>query len=250
MLPHFKDKYRSDSLITPARHMEYIKAQGRYPSRTAPQKAIFCYQSRFLKSVLSTYRHEACDGCFPQLYFLTDHPGAAIADFGIGAPAIALKMELLIAWGVQHFISMGTAGSLQSDLKIGDLIVCDRAIRDEGVSYHYAPPAKYAECSPDMVAKLKASLEKLGKNPRVGTSWTMDSFFRETPEETRHWREEGVLCVEMEASALFTIASFRKVKLGAMFTISDMHDELNWEPHFDHAKTLDGLHTLLKASLH
>ncbi len=140
--PHFAEKHSFRSLITPERHLEYVKTVGRYPSKPAPHTFIFCYQGRFLETVLQNYRHETSDGCFSKVYFLSDYPGVAIADFGIGAPAVALKLELLIAWGVKRFVSIGTAGGLQKNIGIGDIIVCDRAIRDEGTSHHYLPYAK------------------------------------------------------------------------------------------------------------
>ena len=57
-------------------------------------------------------------------------------------------MEELVALGCRRFVSIGTAGSLQPDLAVGDLLVCDRAIRDEGTSYHYQPAARYSYPSP------------------------------------------------------------------------------------------------------
>lgn len=110
--PHFAEKHRFRSLITPEKQLEYRKATGRYPSFPAPDTFIFCYQSRFFEDFLKTHNHTQCDGCFYKVYFLNDYPGVAIGEFGIGAPVVAQKLELLIAWGVKRFISIGTAGSL------------------------------------------------------------------------------------------------------------------------------------------
>ncbi len=99
------------------------------------------------------------------------------------------------------FVSVGTAGSLQRDLDIGDLVLCEAAIRDEGVSHHYLPPAKLATAAAPLNAALGAAMKQAGLRFRAGTSWTIDTPYRETVAEARQYQAEGVLCVEMEAAA-------------------------------------------------
>jgi nucleoside phosphorylase len=74
--------------------------------------------------------------------------------FGIGAPAAAAAPEQLAAMGASAFVSVGAAGSLQRDLDIGDLVLCEAAIRDEGVFHCYLPPAKLAAAATTMNAAL------------------------------------------------------------------------------------------------
>ena len=88
-------------------------------------------------------------------------------------------MEELIAFGVKKFISIGTAGTLQKDITIGSLMVCEKAIRDEGTSHHYLKPSKYAYASKEMTSKIKKSLDKFKQKYFVGTSWTIDAPYRE-----------------------------------------------------------------------
>ena len=141
-------------------------------------------------------------------------------------------LEEFIAFGVSRFLSVGTAGSLQHHIGIGDLVVCDRAIRDEGLSHHYVAPGKYAHASPDLTARLVRALDNDGQSFVVGTSWTIDAPYRETKAEVSDYQQEGVACVEMEAAALFTVAHYRGVEMGAMFTISDSLASLEWHPEF------------------
>lgn len=249
MYPKFKDKHQYSSLITPEKHLEHYKKVGKYPTKLPPFTVIFCYHSTFLKKVLEMYAHIQCDGCFHKLYFFADHPSVAIADFGIGAPSVAAKLELLSAWGVKNFISIGLAGSLQTHLKIGDIVVCEKAIRDEGTSHHYHHYEEFAYPSDKITKSIIGSLEEMQIPFKYGASWTIDTFYRQTKEEVKLLQKEGVLTVEMEAAALFTIAKYCKVELGAAFTISDSLAELIWDPHFYRDPIWNGLEILLEAAI-
>ena len=120
-------------------------------------------------------------------------------------------------------------------------MVCEKAIRDEGTSHHYLKHSKYAYASKGMTNKIIISLEKLNQKYFIGTSWTIDAPYRETVAEAKQYQEEGVATVEMEASALFAVAQYRNVELGAIFTISDSLAELQWKPKFHLKKTKKGL---------
>lgn len=201
-----------------------------------------------MEQVLEDMSHQQCDGCFSKLFYLTDYPSTAIGDFGAGAPMIAMKMEELIAWGVKQFISISTAGSLQPKLSVGDIILCEKAIRDEGTSYHYLPPSKYIHAPRRMTNELLSLLKKENTPHFVGSSWTTDSFYRQTKEEVLHYQQEGVLAVEMEIAALFAVAHFHQVDLGAICTISDTHAS-EWKPHLEDERPRKSLHHMLHIAL-
>lgn len=249
MLPQFGKKHELSSLITPSKVLEHRRQYGRLPSSPAPKTVIFCYQGRFLNQALEKMPHRQCGGCFSKLFYLTDYSDVAIGDFGIGGPLVATKMEEFIAWGVQQFLSIGTAGSLQSKVGVGDLIVCEKAIRDEGTSHHYLPPTKYIHAPRRMTSTLQHLLKKANLPHHVGSTWTTDSYYRQTAEEVQLFQKEGVLTVEMEAAALFAVAHFHQVDLGAMFAISDTHSNLVWQPHLEDDRPRQGLASLLKIAL-
>jgi purine-nucleoside phosphorylase len=98
--------------------------------------------------------------------------------------------------------------------------------------------------------QLEYSLESLGLAAVRGTGWTVDAPYRETVAEARHYQQEGVLTVEMEAAALFAVAAYHRVDMAAAFTISDSLAELEWEPQFSAAPTREGLEKLYRAALH
>ena len=249
--PNFKNKYTKDSIFTPSEFMAYQKKRGKYPKFKAPEGVIFCYQRSLMEFILENHKTTKVEGFYGEIYLLDETNGkvAIIGNFGIGSPIAATLLEELIAFGVKKFISIGTAGTLQKDIKIGSLMICEKAIRDEGTSYHYLKPSKYAYASKEMTNKIKKSFNKLKQKYFVGTSWTIDAPYRETIAEARQYQKEGVATVEMEASALFAVAQYRNVELGAIFTISDSLAELEWKPKFHLKKTKKGLEILYKVAV-
>jgi uridine phosphorylase len=151
-------------------------------------------------------------------------------NFGIGAPAAAVLVEELAAFGVRRFLSIGLAGGLQPDLRSGDVVVCDRAIRDEGTSYHYLPPSRFADASQAMVTRLTRAFSARGIAHTVGASWTTDAPYRETRREVECYRQAGVKTVDMEAAALFAVGQYLQVEVAAAFVISDTLTDLRWQP--------------------
>ncbi len=124
----------------------------------------------------------------------------------VGAPFAVLVAEELFACGCEFLISLTSAGQIATDGKPPYFVVIDRALRDEGTSYHYAAPAEFAEADPRIVALAVGALKDSGRNPTVGTTWTTDAPFRETSEAIAWARSRGAVAVEMEASALYTFA--------------------------------------------
>ncbi len=239
--PQFENKHQFDALVSATQLLDYQRQIGRVPEGPCPDRVTLCYQTSFMDRVASTRQGRWSSGVFRRLYWLDDLPGCAIGNYGIGAPRAVHSMEMLIAWGVQNFVSIGTAGAIASDLKIGDLAGCDRAIRDEGTSHHYLPIGRYSYPTDNgRFAK---------KFQRVGTSWTLDAFFRHTKEEIAAYQKEGVLTVEMEASALFAVAKVRGVQIGVGFVISDLLYGDEWDPQFRQEPVEKGMDHLLHLAL-
>ncbi|HVY01740.1 MAG TPA: nucleoside phosphorylase [Candidatus Nanoarchaeia archaeon] len=251
--PNFKGKHAEDSMFSPSDFLKYYKSIGKYPDYAVPEGMIICYQKSLMEYIISNHKVTKVKGITSvgEMYLLddTNKKIAVIGRFGIGSPVAVTLVEEFIAFGVKKFITIGTAGTLQKNIKIGDLMVCERAIRDEGTSHHYLKPSKYSYASEEMTSKIKKSLEKLKKKYFVGTTWTVDAPYRETVSEAKHYQKEGVSTVEMEASALFAVAEYRKVELGAIFTISDSLADLEWKPSFHHNKTQEGLETIYKVAV-
>ena len=231
--PNFKGKHKEDAMFSPEDWLAYLKEVGRYPRFKIPEGVVFCYSTSPPEEFLAEYKAKKVGEMLAERMYLLGKTGGRIALVhrpSIGAPHVVALMDELIALGVKRFIIVGKAGTLQKHLGIGDLVVCERAIRDEGTSHHYIRPSKYASASKEMTARIKKALDRRSLAYAAGTSWTVDAPYRETVEEARQYQTEGVLTVEMEASALFAVAQLRRVEIGALFTVSDSLAELEWRP--------------------
>ncbi len=238
-------------MFTAKDFLEYQKERVAHPRFKPPDGVIFCYSRNFLDQISRRHKVTKAPGLFRELLLLDETGGrvAVLGNFGIGAPVVVTFLEELIAFGVRRFVSVGTAGTLRKDLGIGDIVICDRAIRDEGTSFHYLKPSKYAYASKPMIESIKKSLEVHRKKYVVGTSWTIDAPYRETVAEARKYQKEGVATVEMEASALFAVAKYRNVEMVALFAISDSLAELEWDPKFHHKRIDSSLGVIFQAAL-
>lgn len=137
------------------------------------------------------------------------------------APGAAATIEELHAMGCEKFMVCGGAGSLQSELSVGHLILPESAVRDEGVSYHYLPPAKEVSCNEEALEVIVHTLNEL-KLPFVkGKTWTTDAIYRETREKVEKRKAEGCIAVEMETAAFFAVSEFLKVRLGQLLYAGD-----------------------------
>ena len=110
------------------------------------------------------------------------------------------------ASGCKLLLSLTSSGQITSSGPTPYFIVIDRALRDEGASYHYAAPSEFADADLALVARAKAALRQSNKEFFVGATWTTDAPFRETAEAIKAARAKNILAVEMEAAALYTFA--------------------------------------------
>jgi len=141
--------------------------------------------------------------------------GQAVSLIGrvVGAPFAVLVAEELFASGCRLLVSLTSAGQIVPAAAPPYFVVIDRALRDEGTSYHYAPAAAFAEADPKLVAAAIEALTARGLPAVVGPSWTTDAPFRETAESIEAARAQGILAVEMEAAALYAFARTRGARV-------------------------------------
>jgi APA family basic amino acid/polyamine antiporter len=158
---------------------------------------------------------------------------------GVGAPMVAAMLEEVIALGCRSFVACGGAGVLDRAIALGHLVVPTAAVRDEGTSYHYLPPSREVEPSPEGLAAVEAVLARNGCAYLRGKTWTTDALYRETAAKVRRRRAEGCLTVEMEAAALFAVARFRGVTLAQILYGGDDVSGAEWDSrHWDKSVTV------------
>jgi uridine phosphorylase len=185
-----------------------------------------------------------------RFFTVTETAGeVGVCCMGIGAPAVAGQLELLVALGVGDFLSVGTAGGLGPDQSIGDVVLLNGAVRDEGVSHHYV--ASDADVGPDreLMVALGDGLAKAGIATSEGTTWTTDVPFRETREEIAHYRAQGVLTVEMEAAAVFAVATACEVALASAVVLDGVFGEPIDSPVMNTSAAFGRLHEVFVASI-
>jgi uridine phosphorylase len=129
-----------------------------------------------------------------------------IVGCAVGAPFAVLIAEELFASGCKLLLSLTSAGQIVPAGQPPCFVIIDRALRDEGTSYHYAAPTEYGEADPALVAAAAAATKVSGLHAIVGPTWTTDAPFRETAQAIDAARSKGILAVEMEAAALYTFA--------------------------------------------
>jgi uridine phosphorylase len=244
-------KFDSQPILTAEKFLNYLKKNSRFPQTPAPEAVILSYQPQLYSFVKNNHKTQACDRWFKSLLFLNEFENryAIMGNFGIGAPAAVITLEELIAWGVKKFISIGTAGALSSDLKIGDIALCTKALRNEGASFHYQPEGQFSYPDKNLTACLSRAFSDRSLHYSEVTSWTTDAPYRETEAEVLYYKSQNIQTVEMEASALFAVAQHHKIPIASAFTISDSLHDLNWDPHFLHPKVQDGLEDLFQSAV-
>jgi uridine phosphorylase len=162
------------------------------------------------------------------------HPVGAIGR-AVGAPFAVLLAEQFFASGGETLVSITSSGRIAPTLPAGPhFVLIDRALRDEGTSHHYAPPAPFAD-APDAALIARVATRAANETPDIavlrGATWTTDAPFRETEAAIAAAREAGCLAVEMEAAALYTFAAVarRRVLCIAHVTNSMAQDEGDFE---------------------
>jgi len=150
--------------------------------------------------------------CYHTELYEFDEDGMRFGIIGcaVGAPFAVLLAEELFVSGCRFLISMTSAGQIIPQAKPPYFVVIDRALRDEGTSYHYLPPSEFAEADGALVAAAMDALGEVGLAVYQGAAWTTDAPFRETAAAIERARARNILAVEMEAAALYAFARARE----------------------------------------
>ncbi|HBW46628.1 TPA: uridine phosphorylase [bacterium] len=148
---------------------------------------------------------------------------------GIGCPSTAIAVEELIKLGADTFIRIGTAGSLQKEVGLGDICITTGSVREEGTTRQYVPLSYPAIANLDVTLALRESAKKLGLKHHCGISHCKDAFFiegdcglpleDENKSKWKAWYRSNVLSTSMESAALFVVSSIKRVRAGEVLAI-------------------------------
>jgi uridine phosphorylase len=203
--------------------------------RNMPEHCVVCFFREVIAKVVAEYDGRVLaeirweDGLHP-VYEIA-YQGRRLAFFhpGIGAPLAAGLLEDVIAFGCRKFIACGGCGVLEKEMAVGHLILVSSAIRDEGVSYHYLPPAREVVAGAAGIQALAQTMDRRGVPYRLGKTWTTDAPYRETLNKIAMRRQEGCLTVEMESAGLMAVAQFRGAPFGQVLYGGDDLSGAEWD---------------------
>lgn len=173
---------------------------------------------------------------------------------GIGGSSMGIAVEELTRMGVTHLIRIGSCGALQKNIRLGDLILVQGAVRDEGASKTYLDPIYPAVPDFDLLCACAAAAKEEGIPAHVGLARSHDSFYTDREDEIdAFWSGKGVLGADMETAALFVIGRLRGVHTASILnTVVEYEDSLedNINSYTDGAsKMMQGEHNEIHTAL-
>lgn len=194
------------------------------------------FDRRLKKNIIGKIKNS--NGEYPVYEVEFEGVRVAVAQAFVGAPSCVASIEDLIAMGVENIIMAGSCGRLIDSLEHFQIVVPTSALRDEGTSYHYAPASDEVELDPKCVAVVTKVLTELGINFVTGKTWTTDGLYRETKAKVKRRIEQGAIVVDMECSAVATMAKFRNVKFAQILYGADTLLDKKYNPAL--LKNIDG----------
>ncbi len=202
--------YSSPSVFTADNMLREARRQKNVPHGKVPKICLLDPDGDLVQYLLKTGAAQTNPfwACYhTQMYDFT-HDGV---DFGVvgcavGASFAVLVAEEMFSSGCELLISITSAGQIVKAAEPPYFFLIERALRDEGTSYHYLPPSRYSEINPTIGKELRRIFEPFDDSMSFGASWTTDGPFRETEAAIRFAEAEGILGVEMEAAALYAFA--------------------------------------------
>lgn len=205
------------SVFLPAALLREARRQKAIAAIEVPPVCILDPDGDILRHLTSAGRAQRFDAwpCYHTDLYTFTLGGETVGILGciVGAPFAVLVAEELFASGCKILISLTSAGQIVPAGNPPYFVIIDRALRDEGTSYHYAAPDTFAEADPRIVTLAAQAVKAARLGAIVGPSWTTDAPFRETAAAVQAAQARGILAVEMEAAALYAFARARGVSV-------------------------------------
>jgi uridine phosphorylase len=207
----------SPSVFRPEALLREARRQKKLPNVDVPAVCILDPDGDIVRRLRKERRSKLFEGwpCYHTQLDAFELGGRTVGIIGcaVGAPFAVLVAEELFECGCRLLLSLTSAGQIVPAGPTPYLVIIDRALRDEGTSYHYANASEFGEADPALLILADSALRAAGLRAIVGPSWTTDAPFRETAEAIEAAKKRGILAVEMEAAALYTIAKARNVRV-------------------------------------
>jgi uridine phosphorylase len=206
--------YAAPSVFEPENLLREARRQKGLPITAVPEVCLLDPDGDIVRALAKNDRshRSAAWACYHTELYEFAHGGEHFGIIGcaVGASFAVLLAEQLFASGCRLLISMTSAGQIVEQGPPPYFILIDRALRDEGTSYHYLPPAEFVAAEERLVEAAMKALARSAHPVYRGASWTTDAPFRETAAAIAHCRARQVLAVEMEAAGLYAFARARR----------------------------------------
>ena len=216
--PILDDKHHGEpSAFTPENLLREARRQKDLPAAMVPRVCVLDPDGDIVGELVRAGRahRDPSWACYhTDLYVVRDgHSPYGLIGGAVGASFAVLVAEELVASGCEYLLSITSAGQIAPIGPPPYFILIDRALRDEGTSYHYLPAARYSEADPNLINAAQRALADVDVVVLRGRTWTTDAPFRETATTIAARRAEGILAVEMEAAALYAFATARRQRV-------------------------------------
>lgn len=246
-------RYESPSAFTPESLLREARRQKTTSIQPVPDVCLLDPDGDIVRRLKTEGRARRHDGwvCYHTDLYVFEEGGLTIGIVGcvVGAPFAVLVAEELFASGCGLLISVTSSGQIVPVQAPPYFVIIDRALRDEGTSYHYLPPSAYSHAPEASIGALEGAFDDLGVAVLRGATWTTDAPFRETEEAIEAMRQRGLLAVEMEAAALYAFARARDRPVVCFAHVTNLMGRVEGDFEKGHADgTTDALRIVVKAA--
>jgi len=212
------------ALFTADTFVEQAQQAGWKPG-PLPDAIVFTFHAVYAKLLAEDARFEQNTRLAPSnskmFTTVAGSPSIGVTCLSPGATAMVGQVENQVALGgADRFVIVGTAGTIRSDVKPGDVVVVSSAVRDDGISQHYLPPDTLVEADPALANRLSTALREQGVASTLGSTWTVPTPYRSTAEEVEQLAADGVATVECEVASLLAVAEALGVRAGACLSVT------------------------------
>ena len=206
-------KYDEPSVFTAENLLREARRQKSTPSGSVPEICLLDPDGDMVRHLLAKNRAVKCPNwaCYHTDLYLFEQEGFQFGVLGcaVGASFAVLVAEELFASGCKLLLSITSAGQLLALRNPPYFVLIEKALRDEGTSYHYLPPSDFSGIDEQLLEWFGPRLKSCSPPVEIGSTWTTDAPFRETASAIDACRSMGLLAVEMEAAALYAFAKAR-----------------------------------------
>ena len=226
--PLLDHPHREPSAFRPADLLQAVREQRGAGRGPLPPAGVLDFDGDLTDALIRADEVRRCDdwACFHTEMWLWPkaEPRCGIVARTIGGAYTVLIAEQMAACGMHAVVGLASAGRLGRGLPLPGVVVASEAVRDEGTSLHYLPPAETVASDAGLADLLTESVEPIGLPVRRGLVWTTDAPYRETSTQIERWATRGALAVEMQAASLFAFGEACRVRTGLVAHVTNAVD--------------------------